>query len=133
VDERVQAAEQAVGTALGAIIVGGAAGGLLLCVVLALAHGMRGTADATFARLAIGAALSGLAVAALVGGALARRLGVWRSAVSAMVALAGAALVGVLTTAADMAAGALGLVGLASLCVAAMAGAWRIFYAGDKR
>lgn len=121
----------AAGTALAAIIVGGASGGVLLCLVLAAAHDMPRGSETPFATIALGAGAAGLGLSALVGFTLARRLGVWRSAVSAMVAVAGAALVGVLTTAADMAAGTIGLLVLAAICVAALVGAYRIFYVKD--
>ena len=121
----------AAGTALAAIIIGGASGGLLLCLFLADAHSMPRGVDSTFANIAIGAGAAGLALAATVAFRLARRLGTWRSAVSAMVAVAAAALVGVLTTAADMAAGTIGLLALAAMCVMAIVGAHRVFYPRD--
>ena len=121
----------AAGTALAAIIIGGASGGLLLCLFLTAAHGMPRGVDSTFANIAIGVGAAGLALAATVAFRLARRLGVWRSAVSAMVAVAAAALVGVLTTAADMAAGTIGLLALAAACVTAIVGAHRVFYPRD--
>jgi hypothetical protein len=94
--------------------------------VLAAAHGMPRGPDTTFSNIAIGALATSLTAAAGVGFALARPLGVWRSAVSAMVSLAGAALVGVLTTAADIAGGVIGLLILAALCIGVTVGAWRL-------
>ena len=114
------------GTALAAIVIGGASGGALLCLVLAATHGMPRGTDTPFARLAIGAGAAGLALAAVTGFVLARPLGVWRSAVSSMVAVAGTALVGVLTPVADMLGGTFGLLVLAVLCVAFIAVAWRL-------
>jgi hypothetical protein len=116
----------AAGTALTAIVVGGGSGGALLCLALAAAHGMPRGPDTTFANIAIGAGVAGLTSAAGIGFALARPLGVWRAAVSAMVSLAGAALVGVLTTAADIAGGIVGLLVLAALCIGVSFGAWRL-------
>lgn len=116
----------AAGTALTAIVVGGGSGGALLCLVLAAAHAMPRGPDTPFSRIAIGGLAASMTCAIAVGFALARPLGVWRAAVSAMVALAGAALVGVLTTAADIALGRAGLLILAALCVGVASGAWRI-------
>jgi hypothetical protein len=107
-------------------VVGGGSGGALLCLALAATHGMQRGPDTPFANIAIGALAASLTSAAAVGFALARPLGVWRAAVSAMVSLAGAALVGVLTTAADIAGGTIGLLVLAALCIGVSAGAWRM-------
>lgn len=107
-------------------MVGGGWGGALLCLVLAATHGMQRGPDTPFANIAIGALATSLTLAAGIGFALARPLGVWRAAVSAMVSLAGAALVGVLTTAADIAGGPIGLLVLAALCIGLSSGAWRM-------
>ena len=66
----------AAGTALAAIIIGGATGGSLLCAVLAATHGMPRGVDTPFANIALGAGAAGLALAAAVAFRLARRLGV---------------------------------------------------------
>ena len=116
----------AAGTALTGIAVGGGAGGALLCLVLVATHGMPRGPDTPFAGIAIGALATSLTAAAGIGFWIARPLGVWRAAVAAMVALAGAALAGVLTTAADIAAGIIGLLVLATLCGGVAVVAWRI-------
>jgi hypothetical protein len=118
-----------IGTALAAVSIGAAAGGALLCLILAAAHDMPRGADSRFADVALGGAAAGLSFAAAVGFALARRLGVWRAALVAMIAVSGAALVTVLTTAADIALGRTGLLLLALLCIGVIAGARRLFYA----
>ena len=82
--------------------------------------------DTPFANIAITALAAALTIAAGLGAFLARSLGVWRAAISAMIALAGAALVGVLTTAADIAGGVGGLLVLAAICPSASLGAWRL-------
>jgi hypothetical protein len=60
-----------------------------------------------------------------------RPLGAWRRLVVAMIAAAGTALVGVLTTAADMAGGRAGLAVLGGLCLAAILLARRVLLAPD--
>lgn len=117
-----------VGTALAAIIMGAAAGGGLCCLILVLAHDMPRGPNTRFADIALGGAAAGLSFAAAVGFVLARRLGVWRSAMTAMISVAGAALVGVLTTAADIAGGRFGLIVLAAMCISAIVLAYRVFY-----
>jgi hypothetical protein len=107
-------------------VVGGGSGGALLCLVLVAAHGMPRGPDTAFSRIAIGGLATSMTSAIGIGFALARPLGVWRAAVSAMVSLAGAALVGVLTTAADIAGGVVGLLILAALCIGVAFGAWRM-------
>jgi hypothetical protein len=115
-----------VATALAAIAIGAASGGAVICAVLAAAHGMPRGAESAFANIVLGGAAAGLATAASVGFALARRLGVWRSLLAAIIAVSGAALVAVLTTVADIAAGRTGLLVLGVLCAAIIAGAARL-------
>jgi hypothetical protein len=62
--------------------------------------------------------VGGLMAAALVGWTVARAVtSVWRRAMTAMVALGGAAFVGALTIVADAAGGSRGLLVLAGLCL----------------
>jgi hypothetical protein len=84
-----------------------------------------------FAGLVLATGAAGLGCAALVAFTIARTLGVWRAAGAAMSGVAGAALVVVLTTPADIAAGRLGLAALGALCLGAMLLARRIFFARD--
>ncbi len=119
------------GTALAAIVTGAASGGFLLCIVLVAAHGMPRGVDSAFANIVLLAAAGGLTVAAGVASLVGRTLGGWRRAVVAMIAAAGTALVGVLTTAADMAGGRLGLAVLGGLCLGAILLARKIFLAPD--
>ncbi len=77
----------------------------------------RGTAFYVNVLFAGGA--GGLIVAASVGWMVGRAVtNVWRRAMTAMVALAGAAFVAMLTIVADAAAGSRGLLVLATLCLA---------------
>ena len=116
-------------TAIAAIVAGAAAGGGIVCVVLAVAHGMPRGPDQPFADLALGGAAAGLAVAAAVAFTVGRSLGTWRAFAVAVSAVAGSALVTVLTLPVDMATGRAGLVAMAGLCVAALAGVWRMLAA----
>jgi hypothetical protein len=120
-----------IGTVLAAIIIGAAAGGALLCAVLVAAHDMPRGVDTPFANIVITAAAAGLTVAAAVAGTIGRSLGPWRRIVVAMIAAAGTALVGVLTTAADMAGGRTGLAVLGALCFGAILLALKVFLAKD--
>ena len=117
------------GTALAAIVIGAAAGGALVCGVLIAVHELPRGADTPFAGIILGTGAAGLGCAALVAFTIARALGVWRAAGAAMTGVAGTALVVVLTTPADIAAGRLGLAVLGALCVGAMILARRIFFA----
>jgi hypothetical protein len=113
-------------TALAAIVAGAASGGAVVCVVLAVAHGMVRGADQPFADVALGGAAAGLVVAASVAFLIGRPLGTWRAFAVAISAVAGSALVAVLTLPVDMAAGRGGLLAMAGLCLAALAGVWRM-------
>ena len=74
------------------------------------------------------AGCGGLAAGGLVGWALARGLGSpLRRAMVAMMGVMGAAIVGGFTVPAHGLAGAWGLGGLFVLCLATIAGAWRLF------
>jgi hypothetical protein len=107
-------------TAIAAIAAGAATGGAVVCVVLAVAHGMARGADQPFADIALGGAAAGLAVAASVAWFVGRPLGTWRAFGVAISAVAGSALVTVLTLPVDMAAGRAGLFALAGLCAAVL-------------
>lgn len=87
----------------------------------------------TFATIALLGAAGGLAAGAIVGWTVARSLPVWRRAVVAMIAAAGTALVGVLTTAADIAGGPAGLAVLAGVCLLVIVGAYRLFLSPERR
>ena len=95
-----------------------------MCLVLFATYFMVRTPDGRFAPIA-GLALSGgLATAALVAARIARALGsVMRRIMVAMIAVAGAAFIGFLTTAADMLGGKAGLAVLGALCIGAIASA----------
>lgn len=70
--------------------------------------------------------LGGLSAAALIGWTVARDVpNVWRRAMTAMVALGGAAFLGALTIVADAAGGRMGLLVLAGLCVLMLYFAYR--------
>jgi len=115
------------GTALAAIVIGAASGGALLCTVLIAAHDMPRGVDTPFATIVLAAAAGGLTAAAGVAALVGRRLGAWRRAVVGMIAAAGTALVGVLTTGADLAGGRAGLAVLGAVCVGAILVAARVF------
>ena len=97
--------------------------------MLIAVHDMPRGADTPFVGILLGTAAAGLGCAALVAFTIARTLGVWRAAGAAMSGVAGTALVVVLTTPADMAAGRLGIAALGVLCLGAMLLAWRLFFA----
>jgi len=119
------------GTVLAAIVIGAASGGALLCTVLVAAHDMPRGVDTPFANIVLAAAAGGLTVAAAVAGLVGRSLGAWRRAVVAMIAAAGTALVGVLTTAADLAGGRAGLAVLGAACLGAILFARAVFLGRD--
>lgn len=96
--------------------------------MLIAVHELPRGADTAFAGVLLASAAAGLGCAALVAFTIARTLGVWRAAGAAMSAVAGAALVVVLTTPADIAAGRLGLAALGVACLGAMLLARRIFF-----
>jgi hypothetical protein len=120
-----------VGTALAAILSGAAAGGALLCLILAAAHDMPRGPQTAFADIALAAGAAGLSLAAAVGALLAWRLGVFRAAMVGMVAVAGSALIGIFTTLADLLGGRAGLLVLAALCGGAILVTRRVFHARD--
>jgi len=113
-------------TAIAAIVAGAASGGTVVSLVLAAAHGMARGADQPFADVALGGAAAGLAIAAAVAWSVGRPLGTWRAFAVAISAVAGTALVTVLTLPVDMLAGRVGLFVLAGSCLAALAGGWRL-------
>lgn len=113
--------------ALGSIVIGAGAGGALMCLVLFGSYWMARGPESGFAVVAMLALAGGLVAAAVVAGVVARTLGtLFRRVMVAMIAVAGAAFIGLLTTVADMIAGKAGLLALAALCVGAMAGARRL-------
>jgi hypothetical protein len=111
-------------TAIAAIVAGAASGGAVVSVVLAGAHGMARGADQPFADIALGGGAAGLVIAAAVAFLVGRPLGAWRAAAVAVSAVAGCALVTVLTLPVDMATGRTGLWVLAGLCLATLGGVW---------
>lgn len=115
-----------IGTALAAIGIGAGSGGALICAILIAAYGMPRGPQSTFADVVLGGAATGLVAAAIAGFLAARRLGAWRSLLVAIIAVSGAALVAVLTTVADIAAGRQGLLVLAVLCTILIAAAVRL-------
>jgi hypothetical protein len=120
-----------VGTAIAAIVTGAATGGAFVCAVLIAAHDMPRGAETPFATIVLAGAAFGLALAVGTAGWIGRSLGAWRRIVAGMIAAAGTALVGVLTTVADIAAGRIGLGFLGALCLAAIVIVRRIFSAKD--
>jgi len=126
-------AEDPLGAALAAVFIGSATGGAVVCLVLLASYWMPRGPDTTFGTIALLGAAGGLMAGAIVGWTLARSLPVWRRAVVAMIAAAGTALVGVLTTAADIVGGPAGLAVLAGLCLLVIVGAYRIFLAPERR
>ncbi len=126
-------AEDPLGAALAAVFIGSATGGAVVCLVLLAGYWMPRGPDTTFGTIALLGAAGGLVAGAIVGWTLARSLPVWRRAVVAMIAAAGTALVGVLTTAADIVGGRAGLAVLAGLCLLVIVGAYRIFLAPERR
>ncbi len=82
--------------------------------------------NAAFLNALFAGGFGGLIAAALVGWTVARAVtNVWRRAMTAMVALGGAAFVGALTIVADAAGGRMGLLVLAGLCVLMLYFAYR--------
>jgi len=115
-----------VASAMGAVAIGAATGGAIICLVLFALHESPRTGTMFFNALFAGGA-GGLLAAAGVAWMLARLVAnPFRRAMTAMVALAGAAFVGALTVVADAAAGRIGLLGLAGVCVAVMAWVGRL-------
>jgi hypothetical protein len=108
------------GIGLASIATGAAAGGLLVSLVLAAAYGLPRGPDSLFATLTLAGATGALVLAAAVAFTAARPLGTWKGLLTAMVAIAGAALASLLTMVADQAGGRAGLVLLAAVCGAIM-------------
>ena len=117
-----------IGTALASISIGAASGGALVCLVLAAAHGMERGKDQPFTYIALAGAACGLVVSAAVAWNIGRRLGVWRATLTTISAVAGGMLITLLTLPADMAAGRLGLLILAGICIGVMMLALKIFF-----
>ena len=117
-----------VGQAIAAISIGGASGGAVVCLVFAAAHGMARGPDQPFADIALAGAFAGLAIAAAVGFTIGRTLGTWRALMAAISAVAGSALVTVLTMPADMALGRTGLLLLGGLCLGVIALGMKVFF-----
>ncbi len=106
---------------MAAVLTGGGAGALVLTGVLAAVHGRLHQPGDSAANLVMGAFTAGLAAAGGVSFGAARSLGVFRAAMAAMVGIALASLIGILTVPADMAVGQTGvlvLCGLSVLCTA---------------
>jgi hypothetical protein len=117
----VSSTSDVVGTAVAAIALGSASGGVIVTFILIAAYGMPRGAQTPFADIVIGGAVTALAVAAVIGFLAARRLGTWRSLLTAIIAVSGAALFTVFTTVADMALGRPGLLVLGVICAAVIA------------
>ena len=96
--------------------------------MLVAVHDMPRGAETAFAGVLLATAAAGLGCAALVAFTIARALGVWRAAGAAMSGVAGTALVVVLTTPADIAAGRIGIAVLGIVCLGAMLLARRLFF-----
>lgn len=115
------------GIALGSIIIGAGTGGALMCLLMFGSYWMVRGPQGAFATIAMVAFAGGLISAGIVGGAVSRALGSpLRRIMVAMIAVAGAAFVGVLTTIADMLGGRMGLAVLGTLCLAGILGARRL-------
>ena len=122
-----------VGLAVGSIVVGAGAGGVLMCLVLAASYWMIRSSDSRFVTVAGLAGAGGLVAAAAVGAVVSRGLGTpWRRVIVATISVAAAALIGALTTLADMIAGKTGLLVLGGLCALAIGVAWRGFLAPHR-
>jgi len=111
------------------MVAGAGAGGALISLVLAATRGMPRGPNEPFTNIALGAMVSSLAVAVGVAFIIGRRISVWRGILVAMPAMAGTALVAVLTTVADQNLGRPGLLALAALCIGAIVFARRVFLA----
>jgi hypothetical protein len=101
-------------------------GGAVLCAALAFVHDMPRGPDSPMANTVIGAAVAGLGAAAMAAFVLARAVGVFKACMAATVAVAGAALVGVLTVPADVAAGRAGVVTLLGVSLAIIGLGFRV-------
>ena len=117
-----------IGTALAAISIGASSGGALVSLVLAATHGMERGRDQPFTYVALAAAAAGLVVSGAVSWFIGRRLGMWRGILATISAVAGGMLLIILTLPADMAAGRLGLLVLAGLCIGVMLAAQKLFF-----
>lgn len=112
--------------AIAAIVAGAASGGTVVCLVLAIAHGMARGPDQPFAFIAVGGAVGGLMTAGMVAFFIGRPLGHWRTFAAAVSAVAGAALVTILTLPVDLIAGRIGLFVMAALGIALLVVVWRM-------
>jgi hypothetical protein len=121
----VSSTSSRIGSAIAAIAMGAATGGVIICGFLIGAYGMPRGAQTPFANLVLVGAAAGLVVAALTGFWAARNLGAWRALLVAIISVSGAALFTALTTVADIAAGRPGLLALAILCAVVIAVAAR--------
>ena len=120
---------QPLGNALTSIVAGSASGGAVICLALFTATG--GAAAPLPALAPALAGLGGIAAGGLVAWSLGRPLGnPYYRAVLAMTGIFGTALIGALTVPAHLLAGRWGLGALGLLCVAAVAGARRVFLGG---
>lgn len=100
-------------------------GGAVITLTLFVLHDMHRGSPLYVNGLFVGG-IAGLVVAAALGWVVARAVGTpWRRAMTAMVALGGAAFVGALTIVADAAGGSRGLLVLAGLCLLMLYLAWR--------
>lgn len=116
--------------ALASIIIGSAAGGAVISLVLGTSYGMARAVTGGFAIVAGLAGLGGVIAGGVVAWTLGRPLaGVWRRATLAMMGVMGTVLVGVLATVADALAGKTGLLILAALCLGAIWAAYRALLA----
>ena len=117
------------GVALAGVVIGGATGGAIVCLVLTALHDATRGSPVYLNLLFLGGA-GGLIAAAAVAWTVGRQVGnPFRRAMVAMVAVAGAAFVGALTVVADAAAGRAGLLGLTAACLAALGLAYRLLLA----
>ncbi len=115
-----------VAAAMGGVVIGAAAGGAIISLMLYAMHETPRTSPSYFNALFAGG-VGGLLAAAVIAWLLARQVAnPLRRAMAAMVALGGAAFLGALTIVADAAAGRPGLLGLAAVCVLLMAWVGRL-------
>jgi len=96
--------------------------------VLGFAHGMTRGPDTPFADVALGGAAAALMVAAGTAFTIGRKVGTWRAMMMAISAVAGSALVTVLTLPVDMVFQRAGLFVMAAVCGAIILGARRVFF-----
>lgn len=108
-------------------MIGAAVGGCLISLVLLGAYWLP-RSENLFGTIALGGGAAGLLGAAATGFLIGRPLGSWRSALVAMIAMAGAAFVGILTTLFDMFLHEAGLALLALGCIGVALAARRLFH-----